>query len=284
MRSGKKALWVHVCATALLTLLHVGRHDRKTVEAGPLGNYTGTIVHDRLAMYFNYGSGHVPCNAHILRSLNELAGNHRHQDWARGFIELIVDTKCRVDAARADDKAALTVYQQRRIRKRWDDLCQRAAHRSPAPGRGHPAVRNEQRRTAPRRRTRRAPPPVPRPTPATSPCRSTTTKRFTSKGYQGGIGGTSIGRITPAGVISTFTAPSISGPTNIAAGCGMRALWFVNEFTGSIGRITTSGGVTNFSDPTMSFPSDITAGPDGALWFTNAGNNPAIGRIHAEAA
>ena len=133
VRSGKKALWVHVCATALLTLLHVGRRDRKTVEAGPLGNYTGTIVHDRLAMYFNYGSGHVPCNAHILRSLNELAGNHRHQDWARGFIELIVDTKCRVDAARADDKAALTVYQQRRIRKRWDDLCQQAARAAPPP-------------------------------------------------------------------------------------------------------------------------------------------------------
>ncbi|MGH9223634.1 MAG: hypothetical protein ACRD2W_07560, partial [Acidimicrobiales bacterium] len=42
-----------------------------------------------------------PRNAHILRSLNELLANHRHQHWAKAFIELIVDTKHRVDAARA---------------------------------------------------------------------------------------------------------------------------------------------------------------------------------------
>jgi transposase/uncharacterized coiled-coil protein SlyX len=87
VRSDRKALWVHVTCTAVLTLLHVGRRDRKTIEAGPLGTYTGTIVHDRLAMYFNYGTSRVLCNAHILRSLNELLGNHRHRDWARAFIE-----------------------------------------------------------------------------------------------------------------------------------------------------------------------------------------------------
>ena len=83
VRSGSKSLWVHVCSTALLTLLHVGRRDKATVEAGPLGDYTGTIVHDRLAMYFNYGNGHVLCNAHILRSLNEVLSNHRHQAWRK---------------------------------------------------------------------------------------------------------------------------------------------------------------------------------------------------------
>lgn len=133
VRSAKKALWVHVTSTALLTLLHVGRRDKTTVEAGPLGTYTGTIVHDRLALYFNYGACHVLCNAHILRSLNELCANHRHRDWATGFIELIVDTKRRVDTTRAADKPALSAYQQRRIRKRWDDLCDQAARAAPPP-------------------------------------------------------------------------------------------------------------------------------------------------------
>ncbi len=131
MRSDKKALWVHVCCTALLTLLHVGRRDKATVEAGPLGTYTGTIVHDRLAMYFNYGTGHVLCNAHILRSLNELLGNHRHQTWAREFIELIIDTKNRVDAARASGNTALSAHHQRRIRKRWNALCDDTARAAP---------------------------------------------------------------------------------------------------------------------------------------------------------
>lgn len=133
VRSAKTALWVHVCCTALLTLLHVGRRDKATIEAGPLRSYAGTIVHDRLAMYFNYGTAHVLCNAHILRSLNELVANHHHQDWAQGFIELIIDTKKRVDAARADGKPALSAHQQRRIRKRWDDLCDQAARAAPPP-------------------------------------------------------------------------------------------------------------------------------------------------------
>lgn len=133
VRSGKTALWVHVCSTALLTLLRVGRRDRATVEAGPLGKYTGTIVHDRLAMYFNYGAGHVLCNAHILRSLNELLANPRHRDWARGFIDLIIDTKRVADTARAAGKTRLSSHRQRLIRKRWDELCEQAARASPAP-------------------------------------------------------------------------------------------------------------------------------------------------------
>jgi transposase len=133
VRSAKGSLWVHVCCTALLTLLHVGRRDKATVEAGPLGDYDGIIVHDRLAMYFNYGTGHVLCNAHILRSLNELLTNHHHRAWAQQFIDLIVDTKARVDAAHNADATALSLYQQRRIRKRWDQLCDQAARAAPAP-------------------------------------------------------------------------------------------------------------------------------------------------------
>jgi transposase len=136
VRSGKKALWVHVTSTPSLTWLHVGRRDRATVEEGPLDGYQGIVCHDRLAMYFNYGTGHVLCNAHILRSLTELLGNHRHEAWARGFIELIVDTKRRVDAARANGKPALSRYQQQRIRRRWNQLCDQAATATPAPPKG----------------------------------------------------------------------------------------------------------------------------------------------------
>jgi len=133
VRSGKAALWVHVCSTAVLTLLHVGRRDKATVEQGPLGDYHGTIVHDRLAMYFNYGGAHVLCNAHILRSLNELLANHHHREWAKAFIELIIDTKHRVETARAAGRQQLSAYQRRKIRRRWDDLCTQAAQATPPP-------------------------------------------------------------------------------------------------------------------------------------------------------
>ena len=125
-----------------------------------------------------------------------------------------------------------------------------------------------------------------------------------------------IGRITTSGVVSTYTDPSIDQPAEITSGPD-RALWFINTGNNSIGRITTSGVVSNYTgdsidagtsppdrtercgsrtgaipsgrittsgvvstytDPSIDDPSGITAGPDGALWFTNAGNN-SIGRI-----
>lgn len=131
VRSGRKALWFHVCCTQMFTLLHVGRRDKATIETGPLGAYTGTIAHDRLPHYFNYGTGHVLCNAHILRSLNELPGNHHQQRWAQAFIELIVETKHKVDTAAAANKTSLSAGQRYRIRKRWDDLCTQAARAAP---------------------------------------------------------------------------------------------------------------------------------------------------------
>jgi len=117
VRSGKAALWVHVCSTAVLTFLHVGRRNKTTMEAGPLGDYTGTVMHDRLVHYFSYGTGHVLCNAHILRSLNAITSNRRHRDWATEFIALIVDTKRRVDEARQAGRASLSGYRRRQIRR-----------------------------------------------------------------------------------------------------------------------------------------------------------------------
>src|SRR5579863_409399 len=39
-----------------------------------------------------------------------------------------------------------------------------------------------------------------------------------------------------------------------------------------------AGVFTSFTNPTIDVPFGITSGPDGALWFTNDGNN-SIGRI-----
>jgi len=80
-----------------------------------------------------------------------------------------------------------------------------------------------------------------------------------------------------AGKVTSYTASSVSGPGEIAAGPD-GALWFTNFFSNSIGRITTNGKITNYTDPTIDCPQGITAGPDGNLWFTNDCNN-SIGKI-----
>jgi virginiamycin B lyase len=88
-------------------------------------------------------------------------------------------------------------------------------------------------------------------------------------------GSSSIGRITPAGVITLFTDPSIIQPRGIAAGPDGN-LWFTNRT--SIGRITPAGVVSSFPDSRISGPGGISAGPDGGMWFTN---DHSIGRITA---
>ncbi|MGA9856368.1 MAG: hypothetical protein WBQ18_00825 [Solirubrobacteraceae bacterium] len=97
-------------------------------------------------------------------------------------------------------------------------------------------------------------------------------------------GGTAaIGRITPGGSITTFSAGlnSASKPDAIAAGPDGN-LWFTDQGAHpAIGRITPAGVITEFS---AGLPGDakltaIAGGPDGSLWFTDQGGHPAVGRV-----
>ena len=91
----------------------------------------------------------------------------------------------------------------------------------------------------------------------------------------------SIGKITPAGVVSLYRSPgNISQPNAIIAGPDGN-FWFTNNGWGGgnmIGRITPEGAITSYSDPGIRALRGITVGPDNAMWFTSNGD-PAIGRI-----
>lgn len=88
-----------------------------------------------------------------------------------------------------------------------------------------------------------------------------------------------IGRITPAGAITSFTIWAAQGwpPGGVTRGPD-GDLWFTAVHANVVARITTDGAVSTLPVPTMSAgPSDISAGPDG-LWFTE-GSASKIGRI-----
>ena len=89
-----------------------------------------------------------------------------------------------------------------------------------------------------------------------------------------------IGRVTPTGTITEFTAglPAGSMPHAIAAG-GDGNLWFTDPPNHAIGRITPTGTITEFPLPhPASIPYELTAAADGTLWFTDPGVE-AIGEI-----
>ncbi len=83
----------------------------------------------------------------------------------------------------------------------------------------------------------------------------------------------SISRIDAAGGITTYTDGFVFNPHDITNGPD-GALWFTEQ--GAIGRLTTSGAFTYFKSPQITQPSGIARGPDDALWFTETG---AIGRL-----
>jgi streptogramin lyase len=79
-----------------------------------------------------------------------------------------------------------------------------------------------------------------------------------------------IDRITPAGVVTTFSIPTgQSVPEGITSGPD-GDLWFTENSTDKIGSITPAGVITEFplSPEEGSFPGQITEGSDGNLWFT----------------
>jgi streptogramin lyase len=98
-----------------------------------------------------------------------------------------------------------------------------------------------------------------------------------------------VGRITPAGAITEFSAgiTALSQPLDIARGPDGN-LWFTEFSRDGIGRITPAGVVTEFHNGitstlptgqgTHAKPAGIVAGPDGNLWFAES-NASRIGRI-----
>jgi virginiamycin B lyase len=105
-----------------------------------------------------------------------------------------------------------------------------------------------------------------------------------------------IGRITTSGEIklyliedgdTAFGEVGYMEPSGIAYGPD-GALWFAELTTGRIGRMTASGEIEEYPlpnphgapgySPGAPFVRELVAGPDGAMWFTDSGNE-AIGRI-----
>lgn len=87
-----------------------------------------------------------------------------------------------------------------------------------------------------------------------------------------------IGRMTPSGVVTDFSIPTVNpGLTDIAAGPD-GALWFTENSADKIGRITTAGVVTEYPLTSGVHPQFIAQGPDNAMWFSEVGARQ-IGRI-----
>jgi len=94
-----------------------------------------------------------------------------------------------------------------------------------------------------------------------------------------------LGRITTAGVVTSFTVPSGPNGSSLGAIASLwdGAVWFaaydMTLSAGQIIRSTTAGAMTKTQFPTYVEIDGITRGPDGAIWFTQTDNQTGAAKI-----
>src|SRR3984885_10429880 len=84
---------------------------------------------------------------------------------------------------------------------------------------------------------------------------------------QSSAAASAIGRITPSGVVTLFTAGLTAGsqPEGITVGPNGN-LWFTENTASKIGTITPAGAISEYPVTASSGPTSITTGGDGNLW------------------
>jgi len=116
LRVASRLHWLHTVASDTLTWygVHAKRGMLAIVAHGILPKRTATLVHDCWRPYWQLDCEHALCNAHLLRELtflHETIG----QSWPKRMIGLLTRARKRCEAARQENRAALSTRQIRRI-------------------------------------------------------------------------------------------------------------------------------------------------------------------------
>jgi transposase len=134
LRVTGKLHWLHVACTDSLTSyeVHAKRGQEAMDEAGILGAFTGTAVHDHWKSYFKYDEcAHALCNAHHLREL-QFIDKQYHQPWATDMSKLLLEIKAAVEATPAP-AMSLAPPELEAFEKRYDEVVQSGFDANPAP-------------------------------------------------------------------------------------------------------------------------------------------------------
>jgi transposase len=132
LRVEGKLHWLHVASTNTLTHyeVHAKRGHEAMDEAGILGEFRGTAVHDHWKPYFTYDAcHHALCNAHHLREL-QFIDKQYHQPWANDMAELLLAIKAAVAETPAP-AVSLALPELETFEQRYDEVVKAGIEANP---------------------------------------------------------------------------------------------------------------------------------------------------------
>jgi transposase len=121
--------YVHVAATAHLTLMHTGDRSAATIDAGGvLTELSGVLVRDGYAAYAHLSNVvHAWCGAHLLRDLRGIhEADPAGQLWAKAMADALAEAHRIACAARVAGREALTDDELRTIGRLYTGALARA--------------------------------------------------------------------------------------------------------------------------------------------------------------
>jgi transposase len=132
LRVASRLHWLHTVASDMLTWygVHAKRGMLAIVSHGILPKRIATLVHDCWGPYWQLDCEHALCNAHLLRELTFLHET-TNQRWPKRMIALLLTARDRCEAARQDERTALSARQIRRIFAGYDAILDQAQARHP---------------------------------------------------------------------------------------------------------------------------------------------------------
>jgi len=123
---------LHVASTNTLTQyeVHAKRGHEAMDEAGILGAFRGTAVHDHWKPYCTYDAcHHALCNAHHLREL-QCIDKQYHQPWANDMAELLLAIKAAVAETPAP-AVSLSLPELETFAQRYDEVVKAGIEANP---------------------------------------------------------------------------------------------------------------------------------------------------------
>jgi len=127
--NGKKH-WLHVICTDDLTFLFP--YETRGLDAnhamGVLPDFNGMLCHDHWKAYFQFGSGHVLCNAHHLREL-ERSKEQDQQYWADALQTFLIELNTQVK----NNGGVLNKEQAEIVKKEYRELLTAGETECPPP-------------------------------------------------------------------------------------------------------------------------------------------------------